>query len=100
MAWIVTIILALVSAILIALYRRGLKESQYLTALLIMVLIDDATYKVQKNGIYALVKGMQVRDALDLSTKVQLSVSNLAHRASDSTMLSSHRLLWAMKQSA
>jgi hypothetical protein len=97
-AWILTAVLAIIAALFIALYRRSIKESQCLTALLIQVLLDRDTYNFQRDGLSQLVLGMQAANALDLSTKVQLSVAQLALRLGGSVMLASHGLLWKLKQ--
>lgn len=96
--WILTAVVAVVALFLAALYRRSLKESQCLTGLLIQVLLDQETYNFQKQGLQKLVSEIPAKNALELSTKVQLSVSRLAVQLGGSVLLASHTLLWNTRQ--
>ena len=97
MTWVLVALVAVV-VLLITFYNRALTDSRNLTSLVIQVLLDEQTYETQKEGLNKLVEGLVARDALDLSTKVQLSVSRFANRIGSSTTLASHGLLWTLKQ--
>lgn len=55
-------------------------------------------HTASKDGLRKLGAGMQAKDALDQSTKVQLSVQQFARRVGGPAIMSSHARLWSLKQ--
>ncbi len=100
MAWILTAVLAAVAVNFVLLYLRAIREQRNLTSLVIQILLDDETYRFQQDGLRKLVAGMQVKDAIELSTKVRLSISQFADRVAGPALLSSGARLWNLKQQA
>ena len=97
MAWVVATALAVIVALLIALYRGALNEATRVNALLILVLLDDDVHKAQRNGPIDFVTNTPAKDALDLSNKVHASLCELAARM-QSSVLGAHAYLWKLKQ--
>lgn len=94
MEWIIIVVLFLTAVNFIALYWKGIKERLNLRNLLLQILLDEETYKTQKEGLDSLVKNMNVDSAENLAMRVNKSVDNFANKAGKDTMVASYGLLW------
>jgi hypothetical protein len=98
MAWTLTVVLAVIAVVLAAVYRIAVKETRYLTALLIHVLLDEETYRKFQGGLHKMVMELQAKNASDLYTQVSSSLSRPAPQLHGDLFLESRGLLWKVKQ--
>jgi hypothetical protein len=96
----IALIIAVLLIIFLALlYRRSVKTDQALRNLIVMILLDEQTYQNQKQRMRDLVASIKAKDALDLSTRVFLSVGQFANQLAESgSSLASHEMLWQTKK--
>ena len=93
------IIAVLLIIYLVLLYRRSMKIDRALRNLIVMILLDEQTYQKQKQGMRGLVASIEAKDALDLSTRVFLSVGQFANQLAESgSSLAGHAMLWQAKK--
>src|ERR1700733_9545536 len=96
MAWMLGVsILAIF--LLVALYRRSIRQNSHLTNYALLLLLDDSVHAVQKRGLQELVASLDATGASELGGKVNLAVSNLADRLSH-TMLGVAGMLWKLHE--
>jgi hypothetical protein len=50
-AWILVAILGIILIFMIALYRRSVKEVNHLLTFTLFVLLDESTYRAQRDGL-------------------------------------------------
>jgi hypothetical protein len=81
------------------LYKRALDEALGLSAMLVMVLLDDKVYQAQKAGLVDFVKTIPAKDAHELGLKVHAALSDRAATWAKSTIpLGASGQLWKVKQ--
>jgi hypothetical protein len=100
MAWTIVAALAGIVALLVALYRRALREATHLNALAILILLDEDVYKSQRQVLHDFVTTTPAQNAVDLSNKVHRSLGNLATRLAGSSVMGSHCYLWKLSQTS
>jgi hypothetical protein len=96
MEWLITGVLAVVVVILIAIYRRSLRESRGLANLVVLILLDPKIHEAQTKGLADLVRGIDAKNAGELGGKVYLATCELAERLSGNS-LGTAGLLWKLK---
>jgi hypothetical protein len=88
--------LAIVTLMLIALYRRSLKENRDVTHYALLILLDESVYQSQRKSLREFVQATDANGAPDLGTKVYLATGRLASKLYGNT-LGVARLLWKLK---
>jgi hypothetical protein len=95
--WIIAALI-LVVIVLIAVYRRSLRESRGLANLVLLILLDQKVHAAQSKALAEMVRGIDARNAGELGGKVHLATCELAERLSGNS-LGTAGLLWQLKTS-
>jgi hypothetical protein len=83
------------------LYKRALDEAMGLSAMLVMVLLDDKIRDSQRAGLVDFVKSVPANNAYELGSKVNDALSNSAKQWKDKGIpAGAAGLLWQLKQQA
>jgi hypothetical protein len=96
--WIAAGVLGLIALLFITLYRKSLNEGRHLRNYALLILLDQSVYNAQRQGLSALVRSLDAKNAGDLGLKVNLALDQLAERLGG-TLLSVAGLLWKLKNS-
>jgi hypothetical protein len=82
------------------LYKHGLDEAVGLTAIIIMVLLDEETHKVQKKALIDFVNALPPqRDYVELGSQVHKALCDLATTWKEKDIpIAAAGLLWKLKQ--
>jgi hypothetical protein len=81
------------------LYKRALDEAAGLSAMLVMVLLDEKVFQAQKAGLVDFVKSVPATDAHELGSKVHAALSDRAATwAKSNILLGASGYLWKLKQ--
>jgi hypothetical protein len=82
------------------LYKQALSDSNGLTVLLTMVLLDDEVYRAQRKGLIDFAKTAPAKDAGDLSVMAHTALCNLAAKMWKETSLpaGASAFLWKARQ--
>jgi hypothetical protein len=88
--------LTVVLLILIAIYRRSLRENRNLANYVLLILLDQKIHTVQSKGLADLVRTIDAKNAGELGGRVYMATSQLAERLSGN-MLGTYGLLWQLK---
>jgi|HubBroStandDraft_4_1064222.scaffolds.fasta_scaffold207293_2 hypothetical protein len=96
MYWSLIAALAIVIAMLIAIYRRALKQNRDLTHYALLILLDEGVYQSQHQSLREFVTTIEANGAADLGMKVYIATGRLASRLS-ADALGVAGLLWNLK---
>ncbi len=82
------------------LYKRALDDSNGLTTLLTMVLLDDSVYKAQRNALIEFAKQSPAKDAHELALHTHTAMCELAAKLwkAGKVPLGMPGFLWKAKQ--
>ena len=97
MIWFLVAALGLLVILLIALYRRALRDAQHMFSLLILVLLEDSVHNTRKADLVNFVGGSKAANASQLSSEVYRSLSDVANRLASTSVLGAHAGLWRLK---
>ena len=79
-AWTVAIIFAVTTLFLYGMWQRGIRNSVYLTDLIVAILLDDETYGKQKALLTEFVKGSKYPTPAILAGKVSNGLCLIAEK--------------------
>jgi hypothetical protein len=97
MGWIIAACaLGILVVILIALYRRALRENRNLTNYALLILLDESVHASQRKALTEFVRTADAKNATELSGIMQSATTQFAERLAD-TMLGTRGLLWKLK---
>lgn len=97
-AWVLVAALGAALLLMVALYRRFVRELNHLTTFALIVLLDESVYRTQRDGLTQFIASTTARDATELSTKVRASMTQLADRLADKITLACHAAIWNLRQ--
>jgi hypothetical protein len=99
MDWWISGALGVVVLILIAIYRRSLRETRFIAHYLLLILLDEEVYAVQRKALANFVRATDAKNAAELGGKTYDGTCQLAEKLSID-MLAVNRLLWKLKTDA
>jgi len=97
-AWVLVAILGAALLLMIALYRRSVREVNHLITFTLFVLTDESVYQAQRDGLRQFISSTTASNAVELATKVRTSTTQLADRLADKITLGCHAAIWNLRQ--
>lgn len=93
------ILVGVIFIVLVALYRRGVKERNHLAVYAGMLLLSDEAREVQKKQLEGWIQRNTAANALSLSTSAMLTIQRIANAAAaGGAVLMFNSLVWDRKK--
>lgn len=97
-AWVLVAVFVALFFLMLALYRRSIRESSHLLTFTLFVLLDENVYHAQRDSLHQFIASAGAKDAMELASKVRTSTTQLANRLADKITLGCHAAIWNARQ--